>query len=416
MPRRPAPTSWRAARHALRRRRLRAHDPARRRRRRRRRRRPGHPVLRQQAGSVRRSGRLHPRPARPHRQWTPTDVAEALLPKFFAVWEDDTTFVALLRAAMTSATAADTMREVFATQVAPVLTAVAPDHPAQRAGLMGAFIIGLATTRYVLTNPAVANLSHDELIRWAGPVIRQLLVGPAPADSGDSTPSLERVLVQCAGLPRGEPQRRGRRTAAGIYEPLTRSVRELIDATIRTEVDARRRGRGEGRDRRRHRAAPRPAARRRVRRPIRQRRRPDAVGQRRHRPAQPGRAAAGPSTADARRRRVRATSISARPTRVRPVTCTAASRPSSSTTSSATRRAQPDKPRLTGTITLRYRRITPLGDLHAEARIVRTEGVKTYAVGHLADAGRRHRRGRGRVHPAAVGARLTPVAGRASVA
>jgi acyl-coenzyme A thioesterase PaaI-like protein len=46
----------------------------------------------------------------------------------------------------------------------------------------------------------------------------------------------------------------------------------------------------------------------------------------------------------------------------------------------------PDKPRLTGTITLRYLRITPLGDLHVEAVVVRTEGVKTFAVGHLADA------------------------------
>ena len=110
----------------------------------------------------------------------PERVAEVLLPKFFAVWEDDTTFVALLRAAMTSPTAAETMRGVFATQVGPVLASVAPDHPAQRAGLMGAFIIGLATTRYVLHNPAVAQLTHDELIRWAGPVIRQLLVGPAP--------------------------------------------------------------------------------------------------------------------------------------------------------------------------------------------------------------------------------------------
>ena len=110
----------------------------------------------------------------------PDDVADALLPSFFAVWEEDTTFVALLRAAMTSPTAADTMRHVFATQVAPKLAAVTPDHPAQRAGLMGAFVIGLATTRYVLANPAVADLSHDELIRWACPVIRQLLVGPAP--------------------------------------------------------------------------------------------------------------------------------------------------------------------------------------------------------------------------------------------
>jgi len=111
----------------------------------------------------------------------PDDVADALLSSFFAVWEEDATFVALLRAAMTSPTAADTMRHVFATQVAPKLAAATPDHPAQRAGLMGAFVIGLATTRYVLANPAVVDLSHDELIRWASPVIRQLLVGPAPA-------------------------------------------------------------------------------------------------------------------------------------------------------------------------------------------------------------------------------------------
>ena len=44
-----------------------------------------------------------------------------------------------------------------------------------------------------------------------------------------------------------------------------------------------------------------------------------------------------------------------------------------------------EKPRLTGTITLRYVRTTRLGNLHAEARIARTEGVKTYAVGYLAD-------------------------------
>jgi acyl-coenzyme A thioesterase PaaI-like protein len=44
-----------------------------------------------------------------------------------------------------------------------------------------------------------------------------------------------------------------------------------------------------------------------------------------------------------------------------------------------------ENPRLTGTITLRYLRTTRLGRLHAEARIAHTEGVKTFAVGHLAD-------------------------------
>ncbi|MCV7420171.1 PaaI family thioesterase [Mycobacterium yunnanensis] len=45
-----------------------------------------------------------------------------------------------------------------------------------------------------------------------------------------------------------------------------------------------------------------------------------------------------------------------------------------------------DQPRLTGTITMRYRRMTPLGDLHVDAAVVRTEGVKTFAVGHLSDS------------------------------
>lgn len=111
----------------------------------------------------------------------PDRLADVLLPRFFAVWEYDGTFLALLRAAMTSQTAADAMRAVFAAQVAPVLTTVTPDHHLERAGLLGAFVIGLATTRYVLSNPAVANLGHDDLVAWTRPVIRQILVGPAPA-------------------------------------------------------------------------------------------------------------------------------------------------------------------------------------------------------------------------------------------
>ena len=34
---------------------------------------------------------------------------------------------------------------------------------------------------------------------------------------------------------------------------------------------------------------------------------------------------------------------------------------------------------------MRYLHTTRLGRLHAEARIVRTDGVKAYAAGHLAD-------------------------------
>ena len=111
----------------------------------------------------------------------PDEVAGILLPRFFAVWEEDETFLALLRAAMTSPVAAAALRRVFAEQVAPKLITATPDHPIQRIGLMGAFVIGLATTRYVLVNPPIASLSREELSRWAAPVIRQLLVGPAPS-------------------------------------------------------------------------------------------------------------------------------------------------------------------------------------------------------------------------------------------
>ncbi|MCV7040013.1 thioesterase [Mycolicibacterium moriokaense] len=44
------------------------------------------------------------------------------------------------------------------------------------------------------------------------------------------------------------------------------------------------------------------------------------------------------------------------------------------------------RPKFTGTISLRYLRGTPLGDLRAEAFVERTEGVKTFARGYLKDA------------------------------
>jgi acyl-coenzyme A thioesterase PaaI-like protein len=47
---------------------------------------------------------------------------------------------------------------------------------------------------------------------------------------------------------------------------------------------------------------------------------------------------------------------------------------------------QPGRPAYTGTLSLRYLRGTQLGPLHAEAHVDRVEGVKTFASGHIADA------------------------------
>ena len=111
----------------------------------------------------------------------PDDIPSMLLPRYFAVWEDDHSFLALLRAAGTSRIAADTLNETLATHVAPTLRTATPDNPRQRIALTDAFVIGLAMTRSVLANPPIADLSREELSSWAGPVFRQLLVGPAPS-------------------------------------------------------------------------------------------------------------------------------------------------------------------------------------------------------------------------------------------
>lgn len=47
--------------------------------------------------------------------------------------------------------------------------------------------------------------------------------------------------------------------------------------------------------------------------------------------------------------------------------------------------SDPARPALTGTITLRYLRATRLGPLRAEAEVERTEGAKVFAVGRLLD-------------------------------
>lgn len=111
----------------------------------------------------------------------PDDIAGMLLPQYFAVWEDDQAFLALLRAAGTSRVAANTLNQTLATHVAPTLNAATPDHHRQRIAITDAFVIGLAMTRSILANPAMTNLSREELGAWAAPVFRQLLTGPAPS-------------------------------------------------------------------------------------------------------------------------------------------------------------------------------------------------------------------------------------------
>ncbi|WNV86864.1 TetR family transcriptional regulator [Umezawaea sp. Da 62-37] len=107
----------------------------------------------------------------------PEDLADVLMPRFFAVWEGDAGFLSLLRAAASSDAAGAKMLELFASQVYPALAAAAVDRPADRASLLGSQILGLAFARYVLKVPPLVAMSRDDLLRWVAPVFRHYLTG-----------------------------------------------------------------------------------------------------------------------------------------------------------------------------------------------------------------------------------------------
>jgi len=119
-------------------------------------------------------------------------IGSHLVEHFVLRWEGDESLLALLRAAVTHEVAAERMREIFARQVASLVTRLV-DDPAEaprRAGLISSQILGLALCRYALRLPPVAELSPAEVVAWLGPTVqRYLFAEPSPARSVDSAAS-----------------------------------------------------------------------------------------------------------------------------------------------------------------------------------------------------------------------------------
>jgi AcrR family transcriptional regulator len=114
-----------------------------------------------------------------------TALGTALVRHFLARWEGDpadTALRVLLRSAVTNASAAERMRDIFSRQLLPVVAQAAPAGQAERrAGLVASQMLGLALCRYVLSLPSVTDLSQDEIVAWLGPTIQRYLVDAAPA-------------------------------------------------------------------------------------------------------------------------------------------------------------------------------------------------------------------------------------------
>lgn len=107
----------------------------------------------------------------------PDEVADALVNRFFELYDERDTLLALLRSAATSPVAAERMLEVLLEQAAPALAAAAVDRPAERAALVGSQILGFAFVRYVLGAPALA-MNRDETRAWIGPTLARYLTDP----------------------------------------------------------------------------------------------------------------------------------------------------------------------------------------------------------------------------------------------
>jgi len=110
--------------------------------------------------------------------------AELLVPHFFETWEERPTFLPLLRTAASNREAAETMARVFAQQITPMVAAVAPDHAAERAALLGAQVLGLAISRFVLELPAAVAMTREQVRDWLAPAFAYFLTGSAPTTAG----------------------------------------------------------------------------------------------------------------------------------------------------------------------------------------------------------------------------------------
>jgi AcrR family transcriptional regulator len=107
------------------------------------------------------------------------EYGEKLVRHFLYRWESDGTFIALLRAAVTNEAARDRMRDIFATQLAPVVgtACAAPAEAPGRASLVASQMLGLALCRYVLKLAPITAMPADEIVGWIGPTLQRYLAG-----------------------------------------------------------------------------------------------------------------------------------------------------------------------------------------------------------------------------------------------
>lgn len=108
----------------------------------------------------------------------PGEFGTRLVTHFMNRWERDEALIVLLRSSATNSEAAQRMREIFGTQLLPVIVKINPDAPERRAGLIATQVLGLAMCRYVLQLPPIVAMTHEETVEWLGPTVQRYLDAP----------------------------------------------------------------------------------------------------------------------------------------------------------------------------------------------------------------------------------------------
>jgi AcrR family transcriptional regulator len=114
------------------------------------------------------------------RQGPRDQVGSRLAAHFLHRWEDDDEALRiLLRVGATNPAVAERIREVFDTQLMPVVAELDgdPKRASMRAGLVSTQLLGVALCRYVLHLPPVTNMSRAEILGSIGPTLQTYLTG-----------------------------------------------------------------------------------------------------------------------------------------------------------------------------------------------------------------------------------------------
>ena len=124
-------------------------------------------------------------------------LGEVLLRHFLEVWEGPKAnrgMAVLLRSAASNDLSATKLREVFATQVTPLLEHVGPrSTAAQRSALVASQLLGLALCRYVLKLAPLAETPAEDLVKQVGPTLLRYLLFKPEAAKAHHPPPIEQT-------------------------------------------------------------------------------------------------------------------------------------------------------------------------------------------------------------------------------